>query len=268
MITPSIVSESNLSIAWAKTFLALMNPNSNIRHPSIVIVNNLAQGDSPEHNGIRSALDSELRRHGESSCLTVANTIFPRSMWNPNTQDDAKQLFKRYEGAWPGIRKCPANRNGVYFRRLTAFQTKEQQGPSKVQHGPPINQLQFIIDTYRDKGNHRKSALQASILDPTRDHTDNRVKGFPCMQQVSFTPLDDNALSVTGYYATQYQFEKAYGNYLGLYWLGRFMAKQLGLQLSQVVCVASVLNRGEPPKHKLEAFASQLKTMIDSSAEN
>jgi hypothetical protein len=45
---------------------------------------------------------------------------------------------------------------------------------------------------------------------------------------------------VTGLYATQTLFERAYGNYIGLCDLGRFFAHQWGLQLIRVTCVASV----------------------------
>jgi hypothetical protein len=48
-------------------------------------------------------------------------------------------------------------------------------------------------------------------------------------------------LEVTGFYALQHHVPKAYGNYLGLCWLGRFMAQQLNLKLSQVTCIASSL---------------------------
>ena len=176
-------------------------------------------------------------------------------MWNQIAEDDAESLFRRYDKAWVGIRKCRDNSLGVYFRRLTAYQPKGIQGI-------PVNQLKFIVETYKQKNNHRKSALQASIFDPTRDHTHGQRKGFPCMQQVSFTPLEGGKLSITGFYATQYQFEKAYGNYIGLYWLGRFMANQLGLKLSQLVCIASVLRRGDPTKTELEPLANDLRRLV------
>src|SRR5260221_11627270 len=242
MIAPAIVVETNFSIAWAKTFLSLMEPSGHPRHPAVITVNGLENDELSESPEIRARIDEELLRYKKSSCATVAGTIFPFSMWNPNTVDDADVLYRRYERAWKGIQKCPANRRGVYFRRLTSFQPK---GSSEK----PINQLKFICETFA-RGNHRKSALQASILDQTRDHTNNRLKGFPCMQQVSFTPLDHGRLSITGFYATQYQFEKAYGNYLGLYWLGTFMAKQLGFKISQLLCVASQLERARQPQER------------------
>lgn len=247
---------TNISIGWAKAFLALMEPGRSQCHPAMVTISRLDETPEPEDLGIRHRLDAELKRHGESVSKTVAGTIFPWSMWNQSDSRGAEALYERYDKAWPGIQKCPANKNGVYFRRLMAFQP--ENCPDK-----PVNQLKFIARTYKG-GNHRKSALQASVLDPTRDHTNSRQRGFPCLHQVAFTPVGDNQLSITGFYATQYQFEKAYGNYLGLYWLGRFMAKQLGLTLTQVVCLAAVLKLSDRPKMQLEGFANDLRKVIAS----
>jgi len=176
-------------------------------------------------------------------------------MWNPALPNNADSLFGRYEKAWPGIKKCPANRNGVYFRRMTSFDPFKQDQKA-------INQLDFVIRTYKG-GNHRKSALQAAIFDPRKDHTNNRQKGFPCLQQIAFTPLLGDCMSITGFYATQYQFEKAYGNYLGLYNLGRFMAHQLGLKLTQVICMANFIKLGDAGKTEVNRLAQRLRALAE-----
>lgn len=92
----------------------------------------------------------------------------------------------------------------------------------------------------RAGGNHRRSAYQISVIDPTHDHTDQPRRGFPCLQQISVTPIGNSELSITGLYATQTMFERAYGNYIGLCDLGRFFAHYWNLQLSRVTCVSSV----------------------------
>ena len=48
-----------------------------------------------------------------------------------------------------------------------------------------------------------------------------------------------SGLSITGYYATQYVVERAYGNYLGLCRIGRFMAHEMGLRFDQMTCIAT-----------------------------
>lgn len=161
----------------------------------------------------------------------------------------------------PTIKKAdPRNRNGTYFERMIAFGSD----PGESDSGK-INQLEHIISTYTERGNHRRSALQASIFDPAKDHTHQRQRGFPCLHQVSFIPLENDKLAVTGFYATQYLFEKAYGNYLGLHNLGRFMAHELGLELAQLNCIASVVKRGDPTKGSLESLAAELRTILGES---
>lgn len=255
MITPLVMPPySNLSIAWANAFLELMKPGAGVRHPSIITIQGFDTDVGVEDQHIRATLDKELQKQGKKLCETVAGTIFPSSMWNPLLPNDAEILFKRYNRAWPGIKMCPQNRKGVYFRRLTAYQ-------SKCNGDEPVNQLEIIIKTYL-RGNHRKSALQASIFDPSRDHSNAPILGFPCLQQVAFTPLGNGGLSVTGFYAKQLHFEKAYGNYLGLYELGRFMAKQLGLKLTQVACIASCLELSELNKSDLHELGTELQTLL------
>lgn len=182
------------------------------------------------------------------------NAIFPHSMWNSNDKDDARTLFARFDRAWPRTKRCSQNRRGSYFRRLTAFRPV---GPSKA-----VNQLEHIAKTYR-RGNHRRSALQAAIFDPALDHTHSRRLGFPCLHQIAFTPVGDAALAMTGFYATQYLFDRAYGNYLGLCRLGRFMARQMGLQLSRLSCIASVAQLGTPTKSDVQVLADHLATLLD-----
>ncbi len=257
MMTALSITETNLSVAWAKAFLALMAPGKSQRHPAVITLDHLEDVADIEDEAIRTRLDKELKKQKSNLCSTVAGTLFPNSMWNSALKNNADALYMRYDKAWPGIAKCHANRNGVYFRRLTSYAPEGYADE-------PVNQLKFIINVYTG-GNHRKSALQASILDPTRDHTNNRQKGFPCLQQVAFTPMEKERLSVTGFYATQYQFEKAYGNYLGLYWLGRFMAQQLELKLAQVVCIAAFLNLGESTKSDLEALEHDIRPLVEVS---
>lgn len=253
---------SNLSVAWAKTFLDLMTRPGGVCHPSVVIISGLEAGVDIEDLSIRSRLDLELKLFNQKSCATVAGTIFPSSMWNPKFPNDMDVLFERYQKAWPGIARCEANRKGVYFRRLTAYQPKVSDGTAK---SPPVNQLKSIIEGY-NKGNHRVSAMQAAIFDPSRDHSTQPILGFPCLQQIAFTPVGDGGLSITGFYAKQLHFEKSYGNYLGLYELGRFVAKQLGLKLVQVVCIAGCLEFSDKKtKRDLLGLADDIGKILEAN---
>ena len=212
----------------------------------------MGNADPPEIPAIRSALDASLGAEDRRlSCQEVANTIFPNSLWNP--QRPRADLYKRYLSIIHRVRKHRGNRYGVYFQRLISFGSTDEAKES-------VNQLEFIISTWLG-GNRRRSALQASLLDPWVDHTNQPVRGFPCLQQVAFAPGRDGSLTVTGFYAKQYIYERAYGNYLGLCRLGHFMAHEMGLTLSRVVCIATPAARVHSKKH-LSKLAYQVESAL------
>lgn len=246
-------TSSNLSIAWAQAFLKVMQRGVTELSPLVVTVDDIQDGVAAENAAIRDAIDKHLKALQLQSCHTVANTIFPDSMWNANAANDADLLFERFDRAWPRLSRCRANNRGSYFRRLTAYQPNGSEDA--------VNQLKHIAATYK-KGNHRRSALQAAIIDPTRDHNDCRQLGFPCLHQVAFAPTADDGLVVTGFYATQFLMDRAYGNYLGLCRLGRFMAKQMDLEFRRMICIASIAQRGTPNKSALQPLEKELTTIL------
>ncbi len=163
---------TNLSVAWAQVFLATMQGSE--LGPVVMTIDDIADGVAREDKRIREALDEHLDSLGQWSCHTVANTIFPERLWNPAEDDDAERLYERHDLIWPKIKREPANRRGQYFRRLTRYISDGMKDDHE-----PVNQLRHIVDTYRS-GNHRRSALQALIFDPTRDHTNSRQQGLRC----------------------------------------------------------------------------------------
>lgn len=235
----------NISLAWANAFLKCYDEPGGILHSAVVKINTSDDIDSHETPELREIVDTQLRSLLKKTAVqsvveTVAGTIFPESIWRL-AKGDRHLFYKEYEKALPFIRRKPANRRGIYFERLIAF---------PGHNGKKVNQLEFIINTWLHE-NHRHSALQAGIFDPTTDHSNARQLGFPCLQQVVFYPNGSNGkegLSVVAFYATQTLAEKAYGNYLGLYRLGSFMAKEMGLQLKEVVCVAAALKLSDSSK--------------------
>jgi hypothetical protein len=103
--------------------------------------------------------------------------------------------------------------------------------------GPDVpcdgNQLEWILSQYDSRPGIRDSMFQAAIFDPARDHIGNARVVFPCLQHISFVPTNEG-LVTNAFYATQYVFDKAYGNYLGLVQLGAFMAHEMRLPLARL----------------------------------
>ena len=251
------IEEDNLSVAWAKALLRVVKEGEIA--PLTVVIRGFAGGEPVEVAPIRHLLDDALGAEAKAlSCHEVANTIFPNSLWNPRT--DRQQLYERYRRIMPRVLRDRRNRYGVYFQRLIAF------GHDAAYEGG-INQLERIIKTWNG-GNHRRSALQAAVFDPWKDHSNQRMRGFPCLQQVAFAPQGDDGLTVTGFYATQYIFERAYGNYLGLCWLGRFMAQEMGKQLTQLTCVASPATGGNKTRRYLRELIRDVEGILDQLQED
>ena len=187
MNSPLIVESNNLSVAWGNAFLQVYRAGE--ISPLVVVINGLDNAEPSEIPVIRKALDTALEVTGTGlSCGRVANTIFPVSLWNPARH--RHDLFKRYIKIFHRIRKHSGNQHGVYFQRLVGF------GSDRNMDGG-VNQLDKIIKTWNG-GNHRRTALQAAIFDPWKDLTDQRQRGFPCLQQVAFARIGDDRLSVTG----------------------------------------------------------------------
>ncbi len=251
MSKPVVIEENNLSVAWSRAFLEVFRAGEIA--PLVVTVNDLDNVDPPEVPTIRYALDAALQAQGKGlDCHQVANTIFPTSLWNPELSREV--LFERYSKIFSRIRSHRSNRYGVYFQRLMAYGCDSNMRGGK-------NQLDHVISTWHS-GNHRRTALQAAIMDPVSDHTYQRQRGFPCLQQVAFAPMGTDRLAVTGFYATQYMFERAYGNYLGLCRLGHFMAHEMGLRLYQVVCIATPAKLGGSSKGELGGLAQQVDLLL------
>lgn len=237
LAVPPILGD-NISLAWANAFIKCYDAPGGVLHSAVVKINtseNKASHETPELRGIvDTQLRSLLKKTAVQSVVeTVAGTIFPESIWRL-ANGERNLFYNEYNKALPFIRRKPANRRGIYFERMIAF---------PGHNGKKVNQLEFIINTWLHE-NHRHSALQAGIFDPSTDHSNARQLGFPCLQQVVFYPNGSNGeggLSVVAFYANQTLAEKAYGNYLGLYRLGSFMAREMGIKMKEVVCIATAL---------------------------
>jgi hypothetical protein len=223
---PTVIDEIDLSRAWAKVFLRILDGRGTEISPLVVSLSGFDhQGRISEVPGVRDALDRVLEKKGKISIETVAHTIFPERLWRIARRDRAR-LFALYKGVFPRYvaMNRRANGRGLYFERLMMF------GPNTPCEG---NQLEWILSQYGSRSGIRDTMFQAAIFDPARDHIRNARVVFPCLQHVSFVPTN-KGLVTNAFYATQYVFDKAYGNYFGLAHLGAFMAHEMGMPLARL----------------------------------
>lgn len=250
------IEDENLSLAWARVAHRMMGRGHETEiAPLIVSITGFDSGVVREDDVIRTCLDDSLLDADQQDCNGVANTIFPESFWNPQAPRTA--LFDRYRRSLPRIKKASTkNRLGLYFERL-------------IDGGPPKqpNQLEFIIGAYLERPSIRRSVLQVAIYDAKTDLTKAALRGFPCLQHVTFSPVD-GGLNVNAFYATQYAFERAYGNYLGLCRLGRFVAHELDLTLTRVTCFTGIMLRDEVSASAVKRLTAAIEPSLQRMGRN
>ncbi|HEU4730643.1 MAG TPA: hypothetical protein VFT22_22255 [Kofleriaceae bacterium] len=231
---PTLITSTNLSLAWARLFTLSMTPGNDEIGQAIVYIKPTESG--LEDGRIRSLLDHHLLEGADKrrqSCDTVAKTIFPHTLVRKG--HSREDLYATYNKLLPQLMKTPANRDGTYFQRMISY----LPSGSNV---TPVNQLEKIIrDLIAQRT--RRSGLELAIFDPTRDHTNEPYLSFPCLHQVALSFTDADTLTLTALYPLHYIYERAYGNYLGLLRLGQFIAAESGHRLVSVVCVAGVAKR-------------------------
>lgn len=230
-IGPLLIDESDISRAWAKAVLHVIDHAGPEISPLILSVTGFdEQGAIPETSAIRTALDTLLAAKRMRSVDDVAFTIFPQRLWQI-AQGDRAALFQYYKDAFPRYQAINPrdNRRGLYFERMTGY----GRGPCDG------NQLEWILSQFEGREGVRRSMFQVSVFDPDRDHVTDAQLQFPCLQHVSFDPTKQG-LVINAFYATQQLFVKAYGNYLGIAQLGSFMAHEMRTKLLRMNVVVGV----------------------------
>ncbi len=202
---------------------------------------------------IRQLLDDFLQeRSGHKGeefvpVTTVANTIFPQALYQPQRGSEARTfLYQMYEQSFAIAKRFPANHYGTYFRRMVSWQTGQKE----------VNQLEAIINRLcrgLSRPNPLSSAYEIGISDVIETDVDapetgeiriyqpdydGRLMGFPCLSHISLT-LFKKQLHLTALYRNQHFIRKAYGNYVGLSCLLRFLCQEIGCEPGELTCVAS-----------------------------
>ena len=260
-----MVVATNLSYAWGRAFLITMERSAQNMTSLTISVGGFVDSAPVEDRRIRQTLDAVLSKHDKYSCQVSALTIFPYRHWIRSGQPPRKELFDWYLNQFLPRLKARDSRNGrgTYFERMIEFQGVRGKAGKLLNDGK--NQLEHIISLWPKDSRHsrpRQSALQVACFDPVKDHTGSVRSGFPCLQQVSFIYDNSGDLAINAYYPTQYIFDRAYGNYLGLCHLGHFMAHELGLKLIRLNCFVGYPELGDINKDELRGLEKTVREIF------
>lgn len=243
--------------AWAGAVRAAIEAPKG-RRPHVVMG---VTGPLVENDELRSAVDAIAEAAGWYPISTVAETIFPASLYpdprlafdpeDPSTADRldraATILFDSYRRNLPILRTEPANSRGTYFGRMISWPDSRGEGVNQI--AARIKKLRSL----RTNGTGTNNTLDIDVAgdgDATQDAgpvrglqvyraSDTRPYGFPCLTHIDFTLLDGH-LHCTAVYRHHYLLEKAYGNMIGLAGLQAFIAAQGGFEPGELVVHATL----------------------------
>jgi hypothetical protein len=264
---PKLITETNLSLAWAKAFLHVLQGGE--AESLVVSLRDFPDGIPHQDAEISEALDSHLRDAGIPTIDQTALTIVPYKRWLRMNKPEIKDLAAWYlSDMLPRLKaRCSKNRKGTYFERFVSSSgVTEKDGKKEMR---TLNQLDFILSLWRKRAakglRPRQSALQLACFDPAKDHTGQALSGFPCLQQVSLTYGDAGTLAINAYYPTQYLFDRAYGNYLGLCQLGHLIAHEIGATFTAFTCFTACPELGTGSKASHKGFVEQLRARVGAA---
>ena len=256
--TPLLIESSCISHAWGEVFLHTFDCSRRQLRPVVLSVVGLFDQAISEDEVIRRGVDETLAAAQKNSARVSGLTIFPYDMWVRRKRPGCQE-FSDFcvEKVVPRLKALDSrNRYGTYFERMMRF-TGTKNGKHHF-----VNQLEFVIGLLKRQRRARHSALQIACFDPAKDHTGQAVRGFPCLQQVSVAQDDDGCLAVNAYYPTQYIFDRAYGNYLGLCHLGQFLAHEADCSFSRFNCYIGQPILGDVRKRDVRSLAELVRKQI------
>lgn len=263
---PELISADNLSFGWGRAFLKVFDRGKNASAPLLISICGFNGSVPAENARIRHGLDAFLAKQSKFSSDVTASLIFPYKFWTRSGCLPPNDFFAKYlTQLLPRLqRRDPRNRNGTYFQRMISFEgVLPGNGKRETATKNQLEHILYIWDRDRAKSRRpRHSALQVACLDPVKDHTGQPVRGFPCLQQLSFSYDDSGGMAVNAFYPTQYLFDRGYGNYLGLCHLGHFMAQAMGLTLVRLNCLVTCPELGGARKSSLADLAKLIREII------
>ncbi len=147
------ISANSISEAWKQVVAACMRARG---YEVSALTVEIACDDGPlDDQFFREKVSELLVSEDLGSVDTVSRTIFPAGLWNPSAP--RSDLYTRYLNILPKLRRC--NKRGIYFERLINY-------PSTRGGTIFTNQLEFIISTYTERQNHRRSRPSGEPVQP------------------------------------------------------------------------------------------------------
>lgn len=215
--------------AWLAATLTVDAEPSHQAHNVIIDIED-PLFESPIDQAITAEVDAFLRQHKRWPVRTVANTIFPRSLYDRHGSPDFYDVYLKK--VYPRIKR-PQGDWGRYFERMISFPLQRKS--------EPINPLRDIVDKIKlqlSGSRCFKNVYELTVYDPIRDA--GPVMNRQCLSFLSFKLTDTpRKLLLTAVYRNHYYIERLLGNIVGLGWLMKFVAEEAGVTVGDLTIVST-----------------------------
>jgi hypothetical protein len=267
------VSGTDIGSAWLAAFRSLDARKGTIVNLAVDIT-----APMTEDNGVRRAIEEalvDLRDNHRGfanvqSMHTVANTVFPISLYRPGTDGAASRFIVNALKGEQNRRHATHRRWGTYVGRLVAYPARD---------GDTTNQLAINLDRLSGRDRQWSDLYEVPIMSPDGDHDDPdweypgpessaavgavlhgdtrldaRRRGGPCLAHISLT-LEQGIVSMLALYRRHSYVTRAYGNFLGLARLLHFFARESGHDVGSLLVVTGHATVDAPGRSQLLAAA-------------
>lgn len=200
----------------------------------------------------RIAVVDDFLSASDKSVETVANTIFPASLYHLYGAPAVFDVFR--DKVLKKVRRSE-RWSGYYFERMIQY---------PVPAGEQPNQLWAIVERLRDNGVKALNKYELSLFDPVRD-VDNSPYGGQCLSFISFkiVPGEKKTLTLTAMYRNHFYVEKLLGNLIGLGRLMSFVARESNLKVGPLTVVSTHAEIDQPKRDGKAVSRFEIGTMIN-----
>ena len=187
--------------------------------------------ESSEDVLIIKEVDDFLRSHHRNPLISIANTIFPQSLYERHGADG---MYDVYRGdVLPRMKKMTKDW-GRYFDRLTEWRKVDGTDIKLIN---PLQDLVAFMKTQVDSDHTFRNVYEMTVYDPARDA--GKVSGRQCLSFLSFKLDQQKRLSLTVMYRNHHYISRVLGNFIGLGRLMAFVAAESGVKIGALTCVST-----------------------------
>lgn len=223
-MSPIVLSQPSCVEIWRDAVRAVDEAPGHEAHNVVLTVQDPTTG--AQLTDKRVALVEDFLQPFEKSVRTIANTIFPMSLYRRHGAPEFFDAF--HERVLPTVRRN-YRWSGYYFERMTDW-------PG----APNGNPLWDIVTRMRDPKVRSNNKFELALFDPARD-VSRAPYGGQCLSFLSFKlmPGHPKTVALTAFYRNHYYIEKLLGNLVGLGQLMAFVASETDQKVGPLTVISS-----------------------------